>query len=106
MNTDIVGAATEAICEAYKSAVTDDGLNLQISLLISKKEESYAVNSHIPEQGLLELIVTQPRIVFVRIPSWAISNTIRITVDNKKLTPVQIGSFISLCERPRRLKAI
>lgn len=105
MNTDIVGAATEAICEAYKSAVTDDGLNLQISLLISKKEESYAVNSHIPEQGLLELIVTQPRIVFVRIPSWAISNTIRITVDNKKLTPVQIGSFISLCERPRRLKA-
>jgi hypothetical protein len=106
INTDLVGGATHGISEAYHHAWDDDGTELRVHLLVSRKSPIGSIRSAIPDRGHLEIDVQHPRIVFVRIPEGVSPREVRLLVDGAPTPPVVERSYLRLGDRPRRTHAV
>ena len=106
INNDLVGGATQALCEADESAVEDNGRELRVNLLLSRDTPTCEIVSSIPEKGQVSLILREPRAVWLRIPASAPRSSVRVAIDGEtRAAPWWVGPWIRLSEKPRRISA-
>ena len=98
INTDLVGGATEAICEAYAAAHEDDGVNLHIHLLISKTSNVCDVMSRLPERGSLDIVLREPRALSIRIPENVRREQISVLYNGEAVKPKIVGNYLHVSD--------
>jgi hypothetical protein len=71
INADLVGGATQAICEAWRAIAAVDESSAQIHLLFSKQDTSLALTCPPPGSEPITIRLDEAENLRVRIPSWA-----------------------------------
>ena len=71
INADLVGGATQAICEAWQAIAAIDDTSAQINLLFSKQDTSLALTCPPPGSEPITIRLDEAENLRVRIPSWA-----------------------------------
>ena len=97
INTDLVGGATQALCEAYEAATEESTSEISVNLLIDKSIGGTRVRSHIPQEGKVEVDVSNSKRLKVRIPARADRNTVRLKVGGKEARPEWSGPYVRVC---------
>jgi hypothetical protein len=96
INTDLVGGATQAICEAYQAAVDDGTDEIAVNLLVDRSSGLWSIRSRLPQEGRLEIELKQAKRLRVRIPESAIKGSTRVTVNGESVRPGWSGQYIRL----------
>lgn len=80
-NADLVGGGLQGLCEAWNRAITTKNGRTRVNLYFSRKSDAIDLVSHLPRQGVLELIAHRDVDLAVRVPIWAEEATAAIDGD-------------------------
>jgi hypothetical protein len=94
INTDLVGGATQALCEAYEAATEESTSEISVNLLFDKSIGGTQVRSHVAGRGRVEVDVSNGKRLKVRIPQRAMRDTVRIKVGGKEARPEWSGCYV------------
>ena len=75
------GNGARVLCYIWEHILRYDNGNLCINLMLNRASQWVDVNSHIPYQGRVDVIVKQPADLQMRIPGWADLKQVRCTVN-------------------------
>jgi hypothetical protein len=94
--TDITAADLHTLCDIYTHIVEITPLGLQINFHFDYEDERIRIRSTRGETAHLDirLKVTQP--LNIRVPAWAPTDSVHITVNAQPLEPVWTGHFIHI----------
>ena len=77
---DITSGAVDALCEAWRSIITESEEGIRVNLLLSCARKEVRVKSSLSGEGRVEIENASGRNLLVRVPSWAASD-VRLRVD-------------------------
>jgi hypothetical protein len=87
VNTDLVGGACQALCEAWEAVTSHDNHNLKVNLLFSKDDQF--IELHCP-RAVDEPITAQLKVAAdfgIRVPHWARSKPVFIQIEDRERIP-------------------
>ncbi|MGI9327187.1 MAG: hypothetical protein ACR2PZ_18360, partial [Pseudomonadales bacterium] len=77
------GNGTRAIYYVWDNILTDENGRLKVNLLLNRASPWAEVNSHIPYQGRVDVLVKKARELSIRIPQWVKAKDTRCQVNGK-----------------------
>ena len=89
------GNATRGMYHAWAGILSEKNGELRVNLLLNRASQWADVNSYLPFQGQVDVIVKKDERLFVRIPSWVTDSTsVVCTVDGKTRQCVMQGRYL------------
>jgi len=93
INTDLVGGATEGICEAYSAAHEDDGVNLRIHLVVTRRSSVCDVQAD-PSTSRLDITLREPRALSVRVPDNTQRDRVSVLFNGEPVAPTVVDNYL------------
>ncbi len=82
-NTDLMGGAIRALCNAQESIVSKNADGARVNMLFNVDGEYLDVRSMLPEEGRVDLSVKRPCVTRVRLPEGVAREDIALRVDGE-----------------------
>ncbi len=97
---DITAGAVQALCEASRALVTRGTAGRHVNLPFSNWADETRLVSRLPEQWHVTVTPADAGDLFIRIPSWADRQRIRLTVADQPQQPTFAVSWLVLTDLP------
>ena len=91
---DIVSGAVDALCQAYRAMVSEDGVGIRLNLLLSMEREGLRVRSHLSSEGRIEIANSSGRNLQIRVPSWVPPSQLQLTVNGSVAAARLMGPYL------------
>ena len=94
--TDITAAVVHTLVDVYKNIAVPTMAGLNINFHFDKDDENVLVISERGESAAVTVIPKSPTNVFVRVPSWAPTESVRLSMDGGQEPVRMIGDYAYL----------
>ena len=91
--TDVTGAAVHDLCEIYRHIAVSTPEGLRVNLHLTYEDDHVCITATRAAAARVAIVPKVPRNVWVRIPGWAPSESVRITAGGQRVEAARIGSF-------------
>ena len=91
---DLVQGDMDALVQVWQSIATRDEKGVWVNFLFSKTMDDLEICSDLPVHGRVEINLKQPADLDVRIPKYAIPETLRLTVEGTELPKRRVGNHL------------
>ena len=91
---DIVSGAVDALCQAYRAMVGEDGVGIRLNLLLGMEREGLRVRSHLSSEGRIEIANSSGRNLQIRVPSWVPPSQLQLTVNGSVAAARLMGPYL------------
>jgi len=91
--TDVTAATLQCLCDIYNHIVTRTNKGLHVNLHLDHEDKRIKVTSRREKQATVTVVAKTSENVFIRIPGWTPSESVRVTLNGAPLAPTMLGPF-------------
>ncbi len=95
-----LGNCPRGLYQGWESIVTSYGDKVRVNLLLNRSTPELDINSYLPYEGRVEIVIKKQIPIEVRIPGWADLTQMNIIVNSEKAKPKWEGLYLSLPSFP------
>jgi len=92
------GNGTQGLYYAWEGIVRGDGDGAQVNLLLNRASRWLDIDSHLPYEGKVEILVKKARRLAVRIPCWVERRKVLTSVNGVIRQVPWVGNYVTLGE--------
>jgi hypothetical protein len=90
---DVTAAVLHTLCDVYQHIAVRDDAGLKIYFHFDYEDDNVRIVGERADQGEVTIVTKAPENVFIRIPTWAPLESVKLTVGDQAVPVEKIGHF-------------